>query len=169
LNFKNFFVNFGCLSIIIYFVYIRCHFLSWLILLSSFLIFYYYWCNASLFFVHDTQLFQILFCYRENEMQNLGYHFCQIFENVMPILKPIVSFTSINLCIFYNYCRNPSLGFMTKARVYKGAGQEWSPGVTFHAPGSVRECEGMNPHTPKWVPTLGVRIPMDFRIFWGRL
>jgi len=23
------------------------------------------------------------------------------------------------------------------------------------------ECEGMNPHTPKWTPTLGVRIPME--------
>jgi len=31
-----------------------------------------------------------------------------------------------------------------------------SPGVTFHAPRSVRECRGMNPHTPKWAPTLGM-------------
>jgi hypothetical protein len=23
----------------------------------------------------------------------------------------------------------------------------------------------MSPHTPKWVPTLGVGIPMDFQIF----
>jgi hypothetical protein len=27
-----------------------------------------------------------------------------------------------------------------------------------------RECEGMNPHTPKWTPTLGVGIPMEFQI-----
>jgi hypothetical protein len=33
-------------------------------------------------------------------MQNLGYQFCQIFQNVMPILKPIVLFTLSNLCIF---------------------------------------------------------------------
>jgi hypothetical protein len=37
------------------------------------------------------------------------------------------------------YCRNPSLGFVTKARVYKGAGQEGSLGVTFHALGNVGE------------------------------
>jgi len=28
-----------------------------------------------------------------------------------------------------------------------------------------RECEGMNPHTPKWIPTLGVGIPMEFQVF----
>ncbi len=41
-------------------------------------------------------------------------------------------------------------------------------GVTFHALRSARECEGMNPHTPKWIPTLGIRSPMDFWIFKGR-
>jgi hypothetical protein len=46
-------------------------------------------------------------------------------------------------------CHNPNLGLTTKARAYKGAGQEGSPRVTSHAPGNVRECEGMNPHTPK--------------------
>jgi len=28
-------------------------------------------------------------------------------------------------------------------------GHEGSLGITFHAPESVGECEGMNPHTPK--------------------
>jgi hypothetical protein len=47
-------------------------------------------------------------------------------------------------------CRhNLSLGLATKARACKVAGQEGSPGVTSHAPGSVGECEGMNPHIPK--------------------
>jgi hypothetical protein len=41
---------------------------------------------------------------------------------------------------------------MTKAKVYKGVGQEGSWGVTSHAPRSVEECEGMNPHTPKELP-----------------
>jgi len=27
------------------------------------------------------------------------------------------------------------------------------------------ECEGMNPHIPKWTPTLGVKSPMEFQIF----
>jgi hypothetical protein len=30
---------------------------------------------------------------------------------------------------------------------------------------SVGGCEGMNPHTPKWAPTLGVRVPIDFQTF----
>jgi len=47
------------------------------------------------------------------------------------------------------FCCNLSLGLMTKARAYKGEGQEGSLGVTSYVPGSVRECEGMNLHTPK--------------------
>ncbi len=35
--------------------------------------------------------------------------------------------------------------------------------------GSVRECKGMHPHTPKWTPTLEVRISMDFQTFRGQL
>jgi hypothetical protein len=60
-----------------------------------------------------------------------------------------------------NY-RNPSLGLVTTARAYKSASQEGSPGVTFHAPGSAKECERMNPHTPKGILTLGVGVLMDF-------
>jgi hypothetical protein len=68
-----------------------------------------------------------------------------------------------------NRCRNPSFGLTTKARACKGANQEWSSGVTFHAPKNVGKCEGMNPHTPKWTPNLGVRVLMDSRIFRERL
>jgi hypothetical protein len=42
-------------------------------------------------------------------------------------------------------------------------------GVTFHALRSVGECEWMNPHTPKWAPTLGVGVSMDSWIFRERL
>jgi hypothetical protein len=38
-------------------------------------------------------------------------------------------------------------------------------GVTFHVVGSVGECEGMNLHTLKWVPSLRVGVPKDFQIF----
>jgi hypothetical protein len=55
--------------------------------------------------------------------------------------------------IFDPLCRNPSLGLVTKARACKSAGQEGNPGVTFHVPGSAKECEGMNPHIPKGTPT----------------
>jgi hypothetical protein len=62
-------------------------------------------------------------------------------------------------------CRNPSLGLATKARACEGASQKWSSGIIVHTPGSAGKCEGMNPHTPKWTPTLGVGILMDFWIF----
>jgi len=58
-------------------------------------------------------------------------------------------------------CRNPSLGLTTKARACKVAGQEGSLGVRLHALGSARKCEGIDPHTPKGTPTLGVGVPVD--------
>ncbi len=67
------------------------------------------------------------------------------------------------------YCRNPSLGFATKARRCKVAGQEGSLRVMPHAPRSARECEGIDPHTPKGTPTLGVGVLMDSQMFKGRL
>jgi hypothetical protein len=80
-----------------------------------------------------------------------------------------------------NFCRNPSLGLATKARACEGAGQVGRPGVTFHALENVGECEGMNLHTPKWAPTLGVGVrwtlkfsksdcrgqnPLDWRVLY---
>jgi hypothetical protein len=66
-------------------------------------------------------------------------------------------------------CHNPSLGFMTKVRACKVAGQKESPGATSCALGSAKEYEGMHSHTPKWIPISGVGVPMDFWIFRGRL
>jgi hypothetical protein len=43
----------------------------------------------------------------------------------------------------------PNLGLATKARGYKVTSQENDLGITSHAPWSAKECEGMNPHTPK--------------------
>ncbi len=59
-------------------------------------------------------------------------------------------------------CHNLSPRLVTKARACKGVGQEWSLGITFHAPGSVGGREGMNSHIPKWVPNLGIRVLMEF-------
>jgi hypothetical protein len=64
---------------------------------------------------------------------------------------------------------NPNLRLAAKARAYKGASQEWSLGITFHATESVGECERMNLNTPKWAPTLEVEVPMDSRFFKEQL
>jgi hypothetical protein len=61
-----------------------------------------------------------------------------------------------------------ALGSWPRAKECKGVGQEGNPRVTSHAFGSVEECEGMNPHTPKWAPTLGVWIPMESWICRGQ-
>ncbi len=58
-------------------------------------------------------------------------------------------------------CCNPSLGLATKAKGCKVVGQEGSPGIMPHAFGYVRECEGIDPHIPKGIPTLGVGVSMD--------
>ncbi len=58
-------------------------------------------------------------------------------------------------------CRNPNLGFTTKARACKGVSQEGSLGVTSHVLGSVGECEGINLHTPKCTLILGIGVQMD--------
>ncbi len=62
-------------------------------------------------------------------------------------------------------CRNPSFGLATKAKGLQGCGPKGSPGVTSGIPGSVRKCEGVNPHTPKATPALGDGVPVDSRNF----
>jgi hypothetical protein len=64
-------------------------------------------------------------------------------------------------------CRNLNLGLATKARAYKGAGQEWNPIVAFHALESLGKCEGNEPHIPKWAPTLGIGVPNLHRAIAG--
>jgi len=62
--------------------------------------------------------------------------------------------------IIRHYC-NLNFGLATKAKGCKVAGQEGSPRVMPHAPGSARECERIDLHTPKGTPTLGIKVPMD--------
>jgi hypothetical protein len=78
-------------------------------------------------------------------------------KQVMTIIN--ICYSPSSLCKTNQNCHNPSLGFTTKARAYKSAGQKGSPGVTFHALGSTKECEGMNPHTPKGTLILGSWSP----------
>jgi hypothetical protein len=70
---------------------------------------------------------------------------------------------------FIDFCCNLSLGLATKARACKVASQEGSPKVRPHAPKSARECEGIDLHTPKGTPTLGVGISVDSRMFKKQL
>jgi hypothetical protein len=56
-------------------------------------------------------------------------------------------------------CRNPSIWLATKARGLRGCGPRSRPGSHITCSRECkefRECEGMNPHTPKWTPMLGV-------------
>jgi len=62
-----------------------------------------------------------------------------------------------------SYVATLALGSQPKQKVCKVAGQERSSGVTPHAPGTAKKCEGMNPHTPKATPTLGNGVMVDFR------
>jgi len=58
---------------------------------------------------------------------------------------------------------------VTKARAYKVASQEGSSGVMPHAPRSARECKGIDLHTLKGTPILGIGVPVDSRMFRERL
>jgi hypothetical protein len=51
-----------------------------------------------------------------------------------------------------------ALGSRPRQGGYKVAGQEGGPGVTSHALGSGKECERMNPHTPKWTPIVRIGV-----------
>jgi hypothetical protein len=63
------------------------------------------------------------------------------------------------------YCHNPNLGFTTKAKACKGAGEEWVRESHFMLSGVQESVREWTPSTLKWTPTLVVGIPMDFRIF----
>jgi hypothetical protein len=58
-------------------------------------------------------------------------------------------------------CHDLIFGLATKAKAWQGVGQECNLGSHLH----YQKCERMNPHTPKWTPTLGVGIFMDLEIF----
>jgi hypothetical protein len=65
-------------------------------------------------------------------------------------------------------CHDPNFGLATKARAcdqskgLKRCGSKMQPMSHIHIPRTVGEFEGMNPHTRKWVPTLGIIVSMDF-------
>jgi hypothetical protein len=82
----------------------------------------------------------------------------------------ITSSHGLNTQWFHVECCNLSLGLATKAKGLQGCGLRRKPGVTQHTPGSVRRCEGMNPHTPRefhfgsWSPS---GLPHFQKAIWG--
>jgi hypothetical protein len=61
-----------------------------------------------------------------------------------------------------------ALGSRPRQRGLQACGPRGSLEITRHALGSVGKCEGMNPYTPKVIPTLGDGFPMDSQIFRGQ-
>jgi hypothetical protein len=55
--------------------------------------------------------------------------------------------------------RNPSPRLATKARGLQGCGPRRTSGSHITCSRECKECEGMNPHTPKWTLVLGVGVP----------
>jgi len=56
------------------------------------------------------------------------------------------------------------LGSRPRQGVAKLQAKKGAPRIMSHAPMSARECEGIDRHTPKGTPTLGVGVSMDSRI-----
>jgi hypothetical protein len=124
-------------------------------------------CQQTFNFSHQTQIIQSLdnhvcaMCHTMHTIHewNMVLHQC-CGDTIFEALQNYHSIWS---------CCNPSLGLTTKARVCKITGQEGRPRITSSVPGSVKECEGMNLHIPKWTPILRIGVPMDFQIFRGWL
>jgi hypothetical protein len=64
-----------------------------------------------------------------------------IFEKKLELFSIGTITISYEIVSLLSICRNSSLGLATKERVYKGMGQEGSPGVTSHALGSVENVK----------------------------
>jgi len=47
----------------------------------------------------------------------------------------------------------------------KKHGKVWTESATWESHLHSQECEGMNPHTPKWTPTLGIGFHVESWIF----
>jgi hypothetical protein len=62
-----------------------------------------------------------------------------------------------------------ALGSRPRQGGCKVTGQEGTPGSHFTCSRECKECEGMNPHTPKGTPMLGVGLPEDSQIFKAQL
>jgi len=62
---------------------------------------------------------------------------------------------------FGRECHDLNLGLVTKVRGLQRCGSKVKSKSHISCSQECRKCEGKNPHTPKWAPTLGVGVPMD--------
>jgi hypothetical protein len=112
--------------------------------MNNFPIYHILFVKSWAFFVHKLRLKNIF---------NMAIFITSLRGCQIGINDPTFGFTnglqSIEEYINIEDCRNPSFGLATKARACKVAGQEGTSGGTLHAPGSAKECEGMNPHILK--------------------
>jgi hypothetical protein len=90
-------------------------------------------------------------------LEGVGWHTCVI----IGILSVPYLCNSLNVTTL-------TLSSWSEQRLAKVQANSEARGVTFHAHESVGECEGINPHIPKWALTLRVEVAMDSRIFKKR-
>jgi len=117
------------------------------------------WANFSLDFVETRKTFYWPCLISQPRVKQL--------RKLWVVIIDFLNIDKINVGNHHQYwgnshhpcCHNPKLGLTTKARVCKVANQKGSSGVMPHAPGSVKECEGIGLHTPKGTPTLGSWSP----------
>jgi len=74
-------------------------------------------------------------------------------QNVIRLIRAIVDFVT-----------TLALGSWPKQRACKGE-PSLSLGVAFSCPREYKRMWRKNPHTPKWIPTLGVGVPVDSQMF----
>ncbi len=96
--------------------------------------------------------------------QNLKKHL-NISKKCLKNFKDDTFVTFLIILLIIGIIITLTLGSRLRRGFAKGCGPKGSMGVTFHVVGSVGECEGMNLHTLKWVPSLRVGVPKDFQIF----
>jgi hypothetical protein len=86
-----------------------------------------------------------------------------MFENAYVAPSLLWSNKGTNFVVTLTLGLWPKQGLVIKARACKGANQKKSPWITSHAPRSVKECEGINPHTPKWALTWELKSWWTFK------
>ncbi len=87
---------------------------------------------------------------------NLMWYICVI---PCPIKRKVMSLSHVMFLLFICRCCNLSLGLATKARGLQGCRPRGRPNSHITYSQECKECEGVNPHTPKWTPMLWVGVP----------